>query len=350
MAGPLLQRAEAIDLRAAPDSPRMADIEHDLARIALRRNHLDAAEPLLARAIALIERRLGGDSPHLAPMLVDLAAVRAARGDSKSAEALLRRALANDVGALGGESAPAAEDGSRWAGCSQVPSRFGEAVPLQAAGVAALAERYGEDSPSGAADVGELAVSVAGAGRLEGVALQLLRPACAVLSRYTALRGHRGATREQAAAPAVACNTVLAEFLWRRVQSRSSAGLLNEGFLAVQQARWSATADSLARATAGAVAANAELRRGGELRGRTGRDRPARPRIAAAEGRELAAAAGAEVAQYQAARIEAGHRLDIAAAALRAASRVLDHLRPTRWRYPTLPPRGSTTCSTPARR
>jgi tetratricopeptide (TPR) repeat protein len=103
---------------------------HELARIYLRLEQKDQAEPLLAQALAGLEQRLGADHPALGPVLHDLAALHESSGRYEQAEPLYRRALAVSEQGLGLEHPQLAATLGKLAGLYEEMEQEDQAEPL----------------------------------------------------------------------------------------------------------------------------------------------------------------------------------------------------------------------------
>lgn len=89
------QRALKIVVHAfGPDSTNAADAMVALASVELLRHRYSRAEPLLIAAVPALETRFGADSPALAGPLAGLARIALARGDLPAAESWAKRAVA----------------------------------------------------------------------------------------------------------------------------------------------------------------------------------------------------------------------------------------------------------------
>lgn len=89
------RRALRITVHAfGPDSTNTADAMVALAKVELLRHHYSRAEPLLIAAVPALEARFGADSPVLAGPLSGLARIALARGDLPAAESWAKRAVA----------------------------------------------------------------------------------------------------------------------------------------------------------------------------------------------------------------------------------------------------------------
>ena len=121
-----LQRAE----RQAPGSFEEAQALVDLADLYRARARWDEAEPLFARAIALLERLRGAEHGALVKPLHSLALAYRAQGQYERAEPLCRRALAIAERAHGGEHPATAAALSNLLTVYLAQGRDGEAGPL----------------------------------------------------------------------------------------------------------------------------------------------------------------------------------------------------------------------------
>ena len=94
-AEPLLRNSlRLMEVNGGPNSPGVAVILNNLARLLQATNRLSEAEPLLRRALAIFERSHGPDHPYVATDLDNLAELLLATNRLREAEPLFRRALA----------------------------------------------------------------------------------------------------------------------------------------------------------------------------------------------------------------------------------------------------------------
>lgn len=123
------QRLESI-LAAGGEGEVQDQARHELARVFLRAEEKDKAEPLLQQALAGLEGRRGATDPALGPVLHDLAALHESSGQYEQAEPLYRRALAVCEQGLGPEHPRLAPILARLAGLYEEMEQEEQARPL----------------------------------------------------------------------------------------------------------------------------------------------------------------------------------------------------------------------------
>src|SRR5271157_1671209 len=105
------------------------------------------AEPLLRRALAMVEKALGPDHPYVAACLNNLAELLRAKGDYAGAEPLYRRALAIDEKTLGPDHPDVARDLNNLAALLYAKGDYAGAEPLFRRALAILEKVLGPDHP-----------------------------------------------------------------------------------------------------------------------------------------------------------------------------------------------------------
>ncbi len=130
-AEPLMRRALAIVERSyGPDHPDVAIRLNNLAQLLQATDRLDEAEPLMRQALAIDERSYGPDHPDVAIDLNNLATLLQATDRLDEAEPLMRQALAIDERSLGTDHPDVATDLNNLAMLLQATDRLDEAEPL----------------------------------------------------------------------------------------------------------------------------------------------------------------------------------------------------------------------------
>jgi tetratricopeptide (TPR) repeat protein len=124
-----------------------------------------AAEPVLRRALAIIEASLGGEHPTVATCLNNLAQLLQATNRLAEAEPLIRRALAIDEASLGGEHPDVAVDFNNLAQLLQDTNRLAEAEPLMRRALAIDEASLGDEHPAVARDLNAVVLVLSSASR-----------------------------------------------------------------------------------------------------------------------------------------------------------------------------------------
>ncbi|HXC28072.1 MAG TPA: tetratricopeptide repeat protein [Stellaceae bacterium] len=136
------------------DSVNAADAMIALASVELLRHRYSRAEPLLIAAVPALETRFGTDSPALAGPLAGLARIALARGDVPAAENWAKRATAiADRRPTLTTSEPLRALGAVYA----AEQRFDEGEKVLRTAVARDRQRDGADSPETARSLAQLA-------------------------------------------------------------------------------------------------------------------------------------------------------------------------------------------------
>ncbi len=179
-AEPLLRRALAIvEKSLGEDHPNVAAALNNLAQLLQASNRLKDAEPLMRRALAIAGKSMGEDHPNVATALNNLAVLLHATHRLKEAEPLMRRALAIDEQSYGPEHPDVARDLSNLAQLLQAIHRLEEAEPLMRRALVIDEQSYGSEHPKVAIDLNNLAQLLQATRRLEA-AEPLMRRALAI--------------------------------------------------------------------------------------------------------------------------------------------------------------------------
>jgi len=104
-ASELFERAIAFTAKVAPQSPELASLLGDFGALRWRQGDLEAAAPMLERALAIDEKVFGSNAPELAERRNNLAILTWQLGDLPRAQQLFERALASKE-KLGGADHP----------------------------------------------------------------------------------------------------------------------------------------------------------------------------------------------------------------------------------------------------
>ncbi len=167
-----------------PDDPRLAETLKGLGLVYFERNKLEAAEPLLERALRIDERTLGAAHPRFGASLNALALVETRLGAYERAEPLFERALAIFRKTLGPNHLNVAQVLESLGGLFLALARYDEAEARYRDSLAVFEKALGPGHP----DVARLLESTAGALRLQGRNAQ----AEALEARAWAIRQKRG--------------------------------------------------------------------------------------------------------------------------------------------------------------
>jgi tetratricopeptide (TPR) repeat protein len=166
-AEPLMRRAlEILETSCGPDHRDVATDLNTLASLLRATNRLAAAEPLYRRALAIRQSSLGADHPQVASVLTNLASLLRATNRLAEAEPLYRRALAIDEVSYGPDNPEVATDLNNLAQLLQDTNRLAEAEPLMRRALAILDASYGPDHPKVAKSLTSLADLFQATGRL----------------------------------------------------------------------------------------------------------------------------------------------------------------------------------------
>jgi tetratricopeptide (TPR) repeat protein len=128
--------------RLSPDSRRLLD------RLAKATNRRAEAEPLIRRALTILEKSLGPEHPRVATAVNNLAGLLWATNRLADAEPLFRRALAIDEKSLGPDHPDVAIDLSNLGFLLKGTNHLAEAEPLMRRALAIFEARLGPDHPS----------------------------------------------------------------------------------------------------------------------------------------------------------------------------------------------------------
>jgi tetratricopeptide (TPR) repeat protein len=148
-AEPLMRRALAIvEKSLGPNHPNVVSALNSLAVLLQDTNRLAEAEPLLRRALMIDEASLGPNDPNVAIRLNNLAGLLQATNRLDEAEPLMRRALAIDEKSYGPDHPKLAIRLNNLATLLQDTDRLAEAEPLMRRALAILEGSLGPDHPS----------------------------------------------------------------------------------------------------------------------------------------------------------------------------------------------------------
>jgi tetratricopeptide (TPR) repeat protein len=179
-AEPLVRRALAIVEKClGPDHPEVATDLSNLAHLLKATNRLVEAEPLIRRALAIDENSFGSDHPEVATDLNNLAQLLKATNRLVEAEPLMRRALAIGEKSFGPDHPTVAIRLSNLAGLLQDTNRLEEAEPLIRRALAIDERTFGLDHPTVATRLINLASLLQATNRLDE-AEPLMRRALAI--------------------------------------------------------------------------------------------------------------------------------------------------------------------------
>ena len=179
-AEPLMRRALAIvEAAFGPDHPAVAKLLNNLASLLQATNRLTEAEPLLRRALAIDEAAYGPDHPTVATSLNNLASLLKSTNRLTEAEPLLRRALAIGEAVYGTNHPIVSIRLNNLAQLLQATNRMAEAEPLMLRALVIGEDTYGPDHPTVAIRLNNLASLLQATNRLTE-AEPLLRRALAI--------------------------------------------------------------------------------------------------------------------------------------------------------------------------
>jgi tetratricopeptide (TPR) repeat protein len=166
-AQPLLRRALAmVESRYGTEHPRVATGLNNLAILLQDTNRLTEAEPLLRRALAIWEKSYGPDHPEVATGLNNLAYLLQATNRFAEPELLLRRALAIDEKSYGPTHSIVASSLNNLARLLQATNRLAEAEPLLRRALTIFETSYGPEHPYVATGLNNLAALLQDTNRL----------------------------------------------------------------------------------------------------------------------------------------------------------------------------------------
>lgn len=157
-AEPLLRRALAIvETSHGPQDPVVANGLNNLAALLRETNRLTEAEPLLRRAVAINEKSLGPEHSSVAESLFNLTMLLKDTNRLAEAEPLMRRALAIYEKSFGSEHPRVALSLNNLAQLLQDTNRLDEAEVLTRKALAIDEKHYGLQHPAVALDLSNLA-------------------------------------------------------------------------------------------------------------------------------------------------------------------------------------------------
>ena len=138
-AEPLLRDCQRLrESKSGPNSPGVAVVLNNLARLLGDTNRTAAAEPLFRWALAIAERSYGPDHPDVANRLSNLALLLRYTNRMAAAEPLMRRALAIAERSYGPDHPHVATNLYNLADLLQATNRITEAEPLMTRAVRVL--------------------------------------------------------------------------------------------------------------------------------------------------------------------------------------------------------------------
>lgn len=145
---PLAEAAAATLEKTSPNSRDHAGALNNLAQLYGDLGRDDKAEPLLERALAIMERSVGIDSSAIAPEMNNLAALYERQGRFAEAEPLFKRALANCERSLGPNHPDVGRQLNNLATLYERQDRHGDSEPLFRRALAIFEKAAGPDSPA----------------------------------------------------------------------------------------------------------------------------------------------------------------------------------------------------------
>ena len=179
-AEPLMRRALAIlENSLGTDHPHVAIGLNNLGLLLRDTNRLAEAEPLYRRALAIDEKSHGPDHPKIATRLNNLALLFQDTNRLAEAEPLMRRALAIDEQSYGPDHPNVAIRLNNLAQLLKDMNRLAEAEPLMRRALAIDEQSYGPDHPEVATDLNNFAQLLRATKRL-GETEPLMRRAFAI--------------------------------------------------------------------------------------------------------------------------------------------------------------------------
>ena len=158
-AEPLLLRA--LEILENPDDDLVSNYAgalNNLAQLYKATNRLAEAESLMNRALAIAEKTSGKNHPNVAVVLNNLAQLYQATNHLAEAEPLMERVLAIDKKVFGKDHPNVARDLNNLALLYQATNRLAEAEPLMLQALAIVEKAFGKDHPNVANDINNLAV------------------------------------------------------------------------------------------------------------------------------------------------------------------------------------------------
>lgn len=145
---PLAEAAAATLEKTSPNSRDHAGALNNLAQLYGDLGRDDKAEPLLERALAIMERSVGIDSSAIAPEMNNLAALYERQGRFAEAEPLFKRALANCERSLGPNHVDVGRQLNNLATLYERQDRHGDSEPLFRRALAIFEKAAGPDNPA----------------------------------------------------------------------------------------------------------------------------------------------------------------------------------------------------------
>ena len=157
-AEPLMQRAlEIVEASFGPDHPNLAICLNNLAQLFKATNRLSEAEPLMRRALKINETSFGTRHPKVAIRLSNLAQLFQATNRLAEAEPLIRQALEIDEASFGSRHPKVAIRLNNLAQLFQATNRLAEAEPLMRRALEIDEASFGPHHPNVARDLNNLA-------------------------------------------------------------------------------------------------------------------------------------------------------------------------------------------------
>ena len=167
-AEPLMRRALAIDEAAfGRQHPILATRLNNLAQLLKSTNRIEKAEPLMRRALAIDEAAFGQRHPNVAIRLNNLASLLQDTNCIGEAESLFRRALEIDVAAFGEQHPTVAIDLNNLATLLHDTDRVEEAEPLLRQALEIGEAAFGKRHPTVATYLGNLSSVLQNTSRIE---------------------------------------------------------------------------------------------------------------------------------------------------------------------------------------
>ncbi len=189
-AEPLLRRALAIVEKSLDEEhPKVATALNNLAQLLQASNRFEEAEPLMRRALEIDEQSYGPEHPTVAIRLNNLAQLHQATNRLEEAEPLMRRALAIDEQSYGPEHPTVADKLNNLAQLLQDTHRLEAAEPLMRRALAIDEQSYGPEHPTVARDLNNLAQLLQATNRLQE-AEPLCRRSLGIFLAFTRRTGH----------------------------------------------------------------------------------------------------------------------------------------------------------------
>ena len=189
-AEPLIDRALSIvETSFGENHPNVATVLNNMAGLLQATNRLAEAEPLMRRALAIDEASFGENHPNVAIRLNNLAALFQDTNRRAEAEPLMRRTLAINEGSFGERHPKVATSLNNLAGLLQDTNRLAEAEPLMRRALAIDEASNGANHPRVATLLNNLAQLLQATNRL-AEAEPLVRRALAINEASVGETGH----------------------------------------------------------------------------------------------------------------------------------------------------------------